>query len=384
MPKVLVSFTTRPGQGSEGGVGWAFTSQAASWAQTRREKVFIVIDERDYASVSKSLGEAGGATSLLTLVPVPVPRVLLRKYGDSRTRETYLGWMTAARSRVGRLVSTEDVDVVHQVTFATTSLPHVLPRDKKVRTIWGPVAMPIAPVAPEGKSPSAVERAGVWGLQRLASHNAKNIDLLIATNASTRDGIGSAKAVLEPNIFVSSDDIRPLHVEDDVLTICGLLINRKRPWLAVQAMRDPRLACFRLNVVGDGVLRPGLESYVRQERLEKRVNFLGRVDQRDALQVIASSRALLHPACREGAAWVIGEAAALGVPAVAFAGSGSDSTIALSNNGGHIVRAQAGDLVSALVDGVLDIVSRPRPCPIDRWSVNRIPKLLDYWWASNV
>lgn len=383
MAKAIVSFATRPGRGSEGGVGWAFASQAAEWAFAHGEELLVVIDERDLGDVLQALEVMGPAGRNVRLVPVSVPTRLLQKYGDSRSRQTYLGWSLRARRQVAKFVADGVVDLVHQVTFATTSLPHVLPVNKGARTVWGPVMVPSNPVYAQDSGPTPLESAGVWGLRHIGRLHARNVDTVIATNEFTQNWLSSDKTILEPNIVVDVTDLHGVVQEDDLLTTSGLLIDRKRPWLAVQAMLDPGLAEYRLNLIGDGPLRPALERLVQDENLGSRVKFLGRLKHQDALRSVAAARVLLHPAVREGASWVVGEAAALGVPAVAFRGTGADSTIVLSRNGGRVVDPQTDSLSGSLAEGVADVMSRSRPAPTDRWSKNRIPGLFDTWWSEH-
>ncbi|TFC32015.1 glycosyltransferase [Cryobacterium sp. TMT2-18-3] len=384
MAKILVSFATRPGKGSEGGVGWAFVSQAALWAVNNAEDLYVVIDQRDHDVVLRALAGLGNVGTNVKVVPVSVPRMLLKTFGDSRNRATYLGWSVGARACVANLVDSGTVDVVHQVTFASTSLPHVLPSgDKSVRTIWGPVMVPSAPVHSQGKRPRPIEVVGVWGLRKLGKFHARNVDLVIATNEFTRNWLMPRECDLEPNIVIDVDQFPRIAVENDLLTMSGLLINRKRPWIALEALLDPRLANYRLNIVGDGPLRPVLEGFAKRSGLVPRVNFLGVVDREEALRLVAASRVLLHPAAREGASWAVGEAAALGVPAVAVQGSGADSTIRLSQNGGFVVRSDQRNLVNAFAEAILTVLSRPRPLPSTRWSAARFPALFDKWWLQD-
>lgn len=390
MAKAIVSFTTRPGQGTEGGVGWAFVSQAARWASARGEDLFVVFDRRDLTTVTAALEALGvpgvpgvlGGGGIVHLVPVAVPGLLLRRFGDRRTRETYLGWSLRARARVARLVAENPIDVVHQVTFATAAMPHVLPVGAPgVRTIWGPVALSVSTSHSLPRSPSWRKRAGVLALARLGRHHARHVEVLIATNELTRRAFLPLAAELEPNVMV---DVTPSHeaVRDDfTLVMSGLLTERKRPRLAIEAMRDPRLGAYRLNIVGDGALRAELEGFAREIGVDSRVRFLGRLEHGAALAQIESARVLVHPSSSEGASWVVGEAAALGVPAVVFSGAGADSTVRLSANGGGIVSASSGDdLVDALVREIVAVLARPRPLPTHRWSSARIQQLLDRWW----
>jgi len=113
--------------------------------------------------------------------------------------------------------------------------------------------------------------------------------------------------------------------------------------------------------------------------MHRRVSFKGRLPHREVPALMAESRALVHPSVREGASWVVGEAAAVGVPSIVFAGVGAATTVKLSNNGGAICPV-IGDLATNLATGILQVCSRPEPQPSDRWSSKRLPGLMKKWW----
>lgn len=75
-----------------------------------------------------------------------------------------------------------------------------------------------------------------------------------------------------------------------------------------------RLATARLNVLGDGDLRPDLEEMVHQRNLGDRVRFMGRVSEESKLELLAASRCLAMPSRNEGFGIVYLEAMRLGRP----------------------------------------------------------------------
>ena len=216
----------------------------------------------------------------------------------------------------------------------------------------------------------------MYALKKITRFNVSGIGRIIATNDFTASFLNASHGPLdvEPNIVAEASTPRVLEDFDDgLLTLAGLLIPRKRPWLALQALNTAELRNFRLQVIGDGPLRGDLESYVRQERLESRVTFTGQLDRERAIEKLSVSRVLVHPSIREGSPWAVGEAAAVGVPSVVFA--------RLSDNGSEICGG-GSDLIQELVGGVQRAAARPRPTPSARWSADRLPGLLDRWWAK--
>lgn len=380
---VIVSYVTRPGHGSEGGVGWAFLLAAAEHVRSTGEHVQAVIDARDFDSVKAELSKLQISSSV-TLLPVPIPDTVLSHFGDRRTRGSYLAWRMRARAKVKEICHSQPVSVAHQVTFATATLPPVVGKLGPTRSIWGPLNLPAAPIASEGRAPSLASRGAIWGARELGVLNAKGMNVVVATNQQAADVLTRVhpEVVVEPNIIAEPSYSEVNGQEDDLLTTVGMLTPGKRPWLAIQAMQVSHLRGKKLELIGDGPLRPALESYVNQEGLGRRVSFRGRVPHKEAVERIGASRALLHPSIREGASWVVGEAAAVGVPAVVFEGSGADSTVRMCNNGGQVCSPGSRSLPTALAESADRILRSPRPEPSNRWSASRLPNLLKDWWQD--
>jgi glycosyltransferase involved in cell wall biosynthesis len=231
----------------------------------------------------------------------------------------------------------------------------------------------------QNRAPKLREVLGVAAVRTIGRLHARSASRIIATNDSTAAYLArrGVTVEVEPNIVV--EPIESISSDDGLLVMSGLLIDRKRPWIALQALARPELAGYRLVVVGDGPLRPQLESLVRQERLDSRVEFTGRVKREAALEILSRARALVHPAIREGSPWVVGEAAAAGVPSAVFAGTGADTTARLSANGSGICAPNAG--VAEFAATVSRVAGADRPTPSDRWSEKRLPDLLDKWWS---
>lgn len=382
MSRLLVSFTTTPGCGSERGVGWAFVQAAREFAISHGEQVHIVFDARDECAVSEALA-AKSSSQLVILHPVPLPAWALKRFGDSRSRSSYLSWLMRARREVKRICRDDNnVHTMHQVTFATGTLPAALAGSRKIKRVWGPIAVPTIESDTTPLRHPLLEPLAMRILRTVARINSRRVDIVIATNdiAAAALSAGHRSLQVEPNIAV--DTVPQPEVRDDhLLSICGLLIERKRPWIALEVLTHPALQEYRLQVIGDGPLRSQLEALADKLDVADRVSFLGQLDHSEALKQLGASRLLLHPAAREGAAWVVGEAAAMGVPAVAFDSVGGATTVRMSANGGTIV-AKADNRTSAFAEGVIRALQHPEPEPTGRWNSSRLPALLNDWWTD--
>jgi glycosyltransferase involved in cell wall biosynthesis len=108
--------------------------------------------------------------------------------------------------------------------------------------------------------------------------------------------------------------------------------------------------------------------------------FAGQVEPAFALEIIAGSRALLHPPTTEEAPWALSEAAALGVPSVIFEYTGAETNIKLSTNGGIAVMS-TGDLVGDFTAGIVQVLKGHTPAPTPHRDKPRILNLLESWWV---
>lgn len=108
------------------------------------------------------------------------------------------------------------------------------------------------------------------------------------------------------------------------LCVLSRLVPHKQIEHALQATARlrSRFPDIRLDVLGDGWWRPNLEAHARQLAISDIVNFHGHVDndRRDA--VLKRAWVLLAPSVKEGWGIAIIEAAAHGVPAIAYRSGG--------------------------------------------------------------
>lgn len=75
---------------------------------------------------------------------------------------------------------------------------------------------------------------------------------------------------------------------------------------------------LKIYIVSEGPLRPALERKIREENLEDTVKLLGNVDEKEKLELLARSEALIHLGYPEGFGIVVIEALATGTPVIAY------------------------------------------------------------------
>lgn len=379
MTALIISFTTRPNEGSEGGVGWNFLLAAAQLAQSRAIRVHAIIDERDADSVRAAIALTSFG-QFLELHPVAIPTQLRDRFGASRSRGSYLAWYPGAFKLAVRLHREHSFTTAHQVTFATATLPPVLPRSLPQK-IWGPLAVASQPLV---NAHGRVDRSDAMQTaiaKKVGIRFATYPDICLVQNRLTARALHDQveNIIVEPNIVVEPDSAKePIAGK---LVFAGNLIDRKRPWILLQVLKTHIMRDFVVEFVGDGPLRGSLESFTRQERLDNRVNFRGRVTREESLDIISSSSALVLPSSREGAPWVVGEAAARGVPSVVSDISGAGTVVELSGMGVEIV--ENSDPIRTINEfrcGILKATENPDRTPTSRWSAARLPNILDDIW----
>lgn len=380
---VVISFATQPHRGGEGGVGWFFIREMARVCAREQSQLDAIVDSRDVPDLKHALAHEG-LSGVVRLREIALPKGAQSILGDRKTRQAYLMWRAGAMAEANRLHRIHGSSALfHQVTFATATLPPAFPQLASTHKVWGPLMVPTNFTAPQGRNPSASQRLALRLIGMGAARSVQKVNRVISINDTTAEWLRRHEidSEIEPNIFAEpTQSIGPKR--ENIITYSGLLINRKRPWLAVQAMKSLAQSGLRLEILGDGPLRGSLESYTRQERLEASVSFLGRVSLDESRRLIGSSRALIHPSSREGSPWVVGEAAAAGVPAAVFEGTGADTVARLSDNHSEICE-ESGDRAQSLARGVQRLLRSPMPQPTDRWSSTRMATLIPHWWGTD-
>ncbi|WP_394855457.1 glycosyltransferase [Rhodococcus cercidiphylli] len=290
-----------------------------------------------------------------------------------------MAWYPHAKNVAAKLAAKTEYEITHQFTFATSSLPPILPNNSG-RRVWGPLAIPDGAVVPWGKQRATLrESTFVRIAAEIGRRTLKYSDTVICQNDTTFEYAKKLglDAVLEPNVV--AEPVACNRSELNNLIYVGNLIDRKRPWLAIQALNEQSMGRYTLDIVGDGPLFSALKSYVRLERLDNRVRFHGRLTHSETIQHISDARTLLLPSSREGAGWVVGEAAACGVPSVVFSDTGAATVQRLSGHMGSIVRNDPSPLPGDFARGIrqADTVDTSAT---DRWSSVRLAPFLDSTW----
>lgn len=208
----------------------------------------------------------------------------------------------------------------------------------------------------------SIERALARVSDRLIGVSEATVNELVALEVAPREkfAVVPLGLDLDPFLALDLDPDRGLREEigassDEVLfTYTGRLVPIKQPELMLRSLALARAsgAAVRVAVVGDGLLRPQLESLARSLGCAGAVDFLGY--RRDLPRIAAASDAALLTSDNEGTPVALIEAAAAGRPAVATAVGGVPDIVVE----GAGLLAPAGD-EAAIAARITQIASEP-------------------------
>jgi glycosyltransferase involved in cell wall biosynthesis len=321
--KVLISaYACEPGKGSEPGVGWLWALAAA-----RTSEVWVLTRSNNRAAIE---ADAASSSPSLRFVYVDMPPWVTRwKRPGRNIRLYYLAWQLAAMQSAKRLHACESFDVVHHVTFANLWLPS-LTSAIDAPFVLGPVAggqrVARAHYGELGalgiaKEASLLGARRVAGLSPLVRASWRRAGVILLNNNDTRHALPGryqSKAFLRPGQCVAG--LNPAPPTPAGVPPIALYAGRLHRFKAVHlAIRSLALAHeWRLVVVGDGPERERLRSLARSLGVSERVEFRPALPQPELWQLMATADAFVLPSLKEGGGFAAAEAAALGLPVVAF------------------------------------------------------------------
>lgn len=321
--RVLVAaYACEPGAGSEAGIGWSWTREIA-----RRHDTWLITRANNVAAIERAARDEG--LTSLHVEGFDLPRWMRFWKRGSRGALAYAYlWHLAIAPRARALDTQHDFDLVHHVTFGSTSLPSGLALVDKP-FVWGPL----------GRHPRVADAfldPSDW-IGRIAELVRDGVkDTLAAADpwlARTR-----ARADLILSIGTGHAGELPHHQRDKVLPFlacgteleslpasrferraafevlyAGRLVDLKGVRLVVEAFAQLALHVngAQLTIVGEGPRRTALERHVRRLGLEERVRFTGRLPRAEVLAHMRRSDVFLFPSF-EGAGMVVVEAMATG------------------------------------------------------------------------
>jgi glycosyltransferase involved in cell wall biosynthesis len=203
-------------------------------------------------------------------------------------------------------------------------------------------------------------RIGWWLESRLAPRLYRGCRYVTVSEQTRRElaglGVPTSRTTVVRNGMDAPPPVRATRDPEPTLVVVGRVVPHKRVEHAVDvvarlARRWPKL---RLEVVGDGWWLGNLAEHVRRLDLADRVTLHGYVAERDKHEILARSWVHLCPSVKEGWGIAIMEAAAHGVPSVAYRAAGGVVESILDGETGLLADdADDVDDLTRQVDGLL-------------------------------
>lgn len=391
--RVLIgAYAAGSGDEPEAGAGWALAVAAA-----RDNDVWLITRPRFKEAIEADLASDPRLSEHLTVVYHDLPpRVVALKRRSFDLYWYYVLWQHTLARVARRLHRTVGFDVVHHATWANDWLPAGVTGVRGVPFVWGPVGG--ASAVPLWKLRRwlgargflyEVSRKLLTGLPRWwwGGRNASRAAVVVAQNRDVARQFAHARfVVVEPNAALAPHstlvaelpaDTRSTTSDFRTAVFAGRLIGWKGARLAIETLASPSASSWRMDIYGDGYDRAALEALVRRHGLDERVEFLGHRPRAEVLAAFATADAMLFPSMHDQAGWVAGEASSLGCPVVCLPLAGPP-TMAHTN---AFVASLDGDVVANLA-AELARAGEVGGQPHDRWSIARLPELLDGWYAQ--
>jgi len=201
---------------------------------------------------------------------------------------------------------------------------------------------------------------------------------------STKKDLG-AHGIRDVTVIRNGIDIVPLPtleekpLQSPLQLICvSRTAPNKRVDHAVRAMKllADRNIPARLQVVGDGECRPGLEQLARTLGLQDRIRFTGWLSEKEKNAELKQAHFLIHTSQREGWGLNVIEANAMGTPAVVYPVGGLvDSTV--SGETGVVTEAETPEsLANALAEAAKN------PAIYSRYRTNAWARSKTFSWPT--
>jgi glycosyltransferase involved in cell wall biosynthesis len=172
-------------------------------------------------------------------------------------------------------------------------------------------------------------RAGWWIESRLAPFLYRRQPYITVSESTKRDlralGISSERvAVICNGIDVPHPSLLGARAETPRICVLGRVVPHKQFEHALQVLAEllPAIPTLALDVVGDGWWIEQLRQAATDIGVQDRVTFHGHVPDAERDRILSESWLMLAPSVKEGWGIAIMEAAAHGVPTVAYAAAG--------------------------------------------------------------
>jgi glycosyltransferase involved in cell wall biosynthesis len=350
-PRLLVvAYACEPDRGSEPAAGWGIVSTLSTFADCT-----VLVGPEHVSSIRR--WESEHSVKGLEFVEVgerwwspPSRRHRLTKFG------LYLTWLRRAHKIGLQIHRRAPFDAIYHATYSTYWLPSPAVRFG-VPCVWGPVGgavitpLPLWPmlgwrgIASELLDLVGVRACSAWpGTRRTWRQALVPVIQNEATLARLPADVRRRARVLNHALFTEIPAVSVGERGRHCLFV-GALESRKGARLALHALAhaSPQV---KLQIVGDGPDRSGLESLARRLGLSSRVRFLGRVPRSEVLRLSGEAAAVVFTGLREEGGIALAEAMLMGAPVIVLAHGGAGTIARSASDPSRVALVVPSDPVS--------------------------------------
>lgn len=335
-PKVLVSaYACEPHKGSEPGVGWNWAKQISKFAE-----VWVITRANNRRVIEEALKDHPEPN--LHFIYVDLPKWMrIWKKGQRGVHLYYYLWQIFVFLKARKLHKNIGFDLVHHLTFGVYSCPSfisLLP----VPFVWGPIGG--VDEVPKSLRGILGIRGILYELFRDINHKARfNFDPFVR-NTLKRSKVVLCRTkqtckyisklcnpekvkIMSETGFSSIEALNKEITEPDScvkIFSAGRLIALKGFFLTVKAFAKfhNNYENSLLEIAGAGYDMNRLKRMVKKEGIIQCTKFLNHINRKEVITHLESCSTLIYPSLREGGAWIIMEAMAVGRPIVCLDYSG--------------------------------------------------------------
>ena len=265
-PKILIyAYACSPDRGSEPGMGWNWCTHLAKYCE-----LYIITEEEFREKIEATLVTLPQGESMHFYFNPVSERVreMARNQGDWRFYAHYKKWQKKTLEIARKIVSTEKIDILHQLNMIGFREPGYLWKIEGIPFVWGPIGglkqFPTAYLQGANLKMQLFNRLkNRLNLVQL-KHDVrvdkafKRADLLVSSIPDSYRAIKKWKkkesvVIPETGSFISDDmETNRFYDKDFNVVWVGRFYFRKQLSLALKALKATQNKRIRLNIYGDG------------------------------------------------------------------------------------------------------------------------------------
>lgn len=328
---LLSSYSVNPYHGSEDGIGWHWTLELSKKFNAPNDRIYLVTKKVNANDTKRGIEEFGLNNVELVVVDTPDWLNWYKEHNSAFHHMYYMMWQMVAYNWAKK--SNIKFDVVHHVTMGDFRIPGKMYKFKNAYTVFGPVGGgQSTPIALKGyeKHPPIEKFREIINKSRAISPSYKRslerFDKVYAINKETGDIISKAMGKPCERLFelALADEFKNLEIpvrNNDIVQIVfvGRLIEKKGLMLLMDTVKAlPIELNYNLKIYGGGPLDSAIDSFIRDNKLEDKVELCGSVDYTQISQAYMNADIFVLPSLRETSGNVLIEAMAHKIPIVAL------------------------------------------------------------------